>query len=179
MHTPRLRPLTAAVLLCLLPLAARADEAVTETPRPSSVPGARVYLGGVTMTPDSGSPGSGGVIGFQSFLGKGGVLNSFWGVEILGVKVNDSSFLPFLTGDFGLRLMPWPEGFLRPYLKGGVGVTFILILPVPSLTLSLGLGIPIGRELVIDVALTARRAFNLFNVNNSLTLGVLEVGVGF
>jgi len=171
--------LSVALLAVCLPCSARAEEGASEAPRPSSVPGARLYLGGVSSKLDAGGMGSGGVIGFQSFLGKGGALNSFWGVEILGVKVTESAFLPVLTGDFGLRLMPWPEGVLRPSLKGGVGISFLLILPVPSVTLSLGLGLPLGQEWVIDVAITVRRAFNLFDVNNSLTLGVLEVGVGF
>lgn len=165
----------------LLPLTAFAEEPA-EAPHASAayVPGIRLYFGGANGRSDSGNVGSGGVLGFESFIGRGGVLNGFWGIEILGVQVgNGNSFVPFLTGDFGGRLMPWPDGIVRPYLKGGFGVTLVLIIPVPSLTLSLGLAVPIGQSFQIDVDLGVRRAFNIFNVADSVNIGTLEIGIGF
>lgn len=166
-----------ALALGLVPGLALAQETPPETPAPVQTPGARLYLG-AAATSNNSDTGSAIVLGYQGFWGRGRSVSGMWGLELLGVKLGNGYF-PVFTGDLGLRFMPWPTGFLRPYVKGGVGLSLLIILPVPSVHFSLGLGIPLGPELVFDVSLSGRRAFNLFDVNNSINVATFELGLGF
>jgi hypothetical protein len=157
-------------VLCALPLVPR--RALAE-----AGPAARLYLGAASASKENGS-GQGGLLGYQSFTVRGPHAASYWGAELLGVKVGDGAF-PILTGDAGLRYVFLPDSFLRPYLRVNLGLSLVIILPVPSVGGAVGLDIPIGSELHADVTFGVRRVLNLFSLKDSLTLGVVELGVGF
>ncbi len=156
-----------------MPAAAPAEPAHVFT-----MPRARLYLGGAGAASGE-QTGQAGVIGFQWFNPLGPNTASYFGLEVLGAKVGTNGILPVFTGDFGLRWAPFPEAFLRPYLRGSVGLSLLVILPVPSLSLGVGVAVPVANTFALDVSLGYRHAFNLFDATQPLRLATLDLGVGF
>lgn len=164
--------LAVGVLLSQAPTA----EAAASTPRGMAV--SRLYLGGAAGAQGSNQVGEGGVVGFQSFNEITPSTASFWGIELLGVRAG-AGVLPIVTGDFGLRWAPLPYFFLKPYVTANLGLSLLIIVPVPSVALGVGVAVPLGDAIRIDLGLRARYALNIFDTSNSVTIGTLELGLGF
>jgi hypothetical protein len=143
-----------------------------------SMPRARLYLGGASAG-QGGESGTGAVIGYQGFSELGPNTASYLGLEVLGARIGTNGILPVITGDLGLRWAPFPNGFLRPSLRGSVGLSLLLVLPIPSVSLGVGVGVPLFGAALLDVSLGYRHAFNLFDSTRPVQLASLELGLGF
>lgn len=143
----------------------------------SLLDGARLYLGGAGGRMGDSDSGGGAVIGYQWITGRGRHTATWFGLEVLGVQAGPG-FVPLLTGDFGLKLVAFPQSFLRPYFTANLGVTMLLILPLPSLAVGFGAAVPIG-GMQVDLGLHYRRVFNIFDASKPLDIGTLQVGLGF
>lgn len=141
-------------------------------------PAGRIYAGGIGGRVGNDS-GGGGVMGFESHSERTVAATTFWGLEGVGIKVGDTGTLPVLGGNFGLRYVFAADSSVRPFVKGNVGLSFLVVVPVPSLALSAGIDIPLGDVLHLDVTLSGREYLNIFDSTKSITAGTFEVGVGF
>jgi hypothetical protein len=99
-------------------------------------------------------------------------------MELVGVGVG-TGFLTLVDGDLGLRLTPFPDWPLRPYLRANVGLSVLVILPIPSTGVGLGMILPIFNTIFLDIAIGARRVYNVFNTAQTLDLGLMELSIGF
>jgi hypothetical protein len=147
------------------------------TPEVHGMAKARLYVG-----PSAGAQalngGTGAVIGFQGFNEFSPNTASFWGIEVLAWKIGNGA-LPIFTGDFGLRWAPFPTAWLRPFLTANLGLSLLVIIPVPSFALGVGLAIPLGGSITLDAAFRARYALNYLNTAESVSIGSVEIGLGF
>lgn len=168
-----MKPLQLAVVASLLAVPAFGSDLEAKSP----LSGGRLYLGGGSLKAQGQPAAEGGVFGYQSFTPRGRYTATFWGLEITGGRAGQA-FVPFLTGDLGLRLAAFPNSPVRPWLRLNGGITMLLIIPLPSLALGLGATAFLG-EVGVDLGLTYRRAFNVFNVHEPVDLAVLELGVSF
>jgi len=147
-------------------------------PPAGKMPHLRLYLGGAAANQAASGSGGAVLVGIQNYADILPVLQSYWGTELVGVQIG-SVILPILGGDVGVRFTPFPDWFLRPYLRANLGVDFLVILPVPSAGLAIGVALPIFNAIFFDVAFGVRRVFNIFNASQSVDLAVVELSVGF
>lgn len=142
--------------------------------------GGRIYLGGFGVG-QNGEHGGGGLIGYQGFWGggKGRTVQGFWDVELMTYRLGANAAWPVLTVDGGMRWTPFPKLPVQPFLKANVGLSLLVIVPVPSIGLGIGASVPLGDEFAVDLTLGGRKALNYLDVNRSLDIGSMEVGLRF
>ena len=156
--------------MTLLICAALASEGSTEKEA-----GMRIFLAGGTAQ-SSGGSSQAAELGFH-LTRMGERVGGEYGLSLSTYQVNNTTF-PVFNFDGGLRWRPSPDWKVQPYLAGGVGVSFLLILPIPSLTLGLGAALELG-ELTLDVTLRARQLVDIYGQTEGVSVGTLELGVGF
>lgn len=143
------------------------------------MPHLRIYAGAAGANQIANGSGGAVLVGIQNYTDiLVPVIQYYFGTELLGVRVGDV-FLPVIDGDVGVRFTPFPDWVLRPYARANLGLSFLFVIPVPSAGFAVGLALPIANIIFFDAALGIRRAFNVFNANESLDLGLIELSVGF
>jgi len=90
----------------------------------------------------------------------------------------DSARLPLIHVDGVLRLLPFPDAPVIPYLSGNLGLSLLLIIPFPQVGVGLGAEIPVGDELSLEGELHARYIFPLWDAD-PVTIAELRLGVAF
>jgi len=161
-------------------LAAEPAEPVADASPPArssfKEPGVRIFLGLGTAT-SSGGTSEAGELGFH-WLRQGDRIGAEYGLSLSAYRIGDVT-LPVFNFDGGVRWRPNPSWRVQPVVSGGVGVSFLLVLPVPSVHLALGATVRLGQELRLDATLRARQLLDLYADTDGVTVATLEVGVGF
>ena len=158
--------------LCLS-LAAFAEEPVADT----RSRGMRLYLSGGDAVV-GGSHSGFGSLGVQS-VQQGTIVGGAFGGELSAFQPSGSQgVLPVLNLDASLRLTPWPDAKVMPYLTGGLGLSVLIIIPFPDVTLSLGAELPLG-ELRLYAELHQRAILPLYPGTEQVNVSSLRLGVGF
>ncbi|HVE87158.1 MAG TPA: hypothetical protein VND93_30090 [Myxococcales bacterium] len=147
-------------------------------PPQGKMPHLRLYAGGAGANQVSNGSGAAVLLGIQGYSDILPWVQTYWGTELLGVRVGTFLF-PVIDGDVGARFTPFPDWLLRPYARVNLGLSLLIILPVPSAGFALGVALPIFNTVFLDFAVGVRRAFNIFDANSTLDLGILELSVGF
>lgn len=163
------------MMLPLLLSMAMADEAPTPAPAPAKEAGMRLFLGGGQAS-SSGGTSQAAELGFH-LTRMGHRVGGEYGVSLSAYQLNQVT-LPVFNLDGGVRWRPNPDWRVQPTLGAGLGVSFLLIIPVPSLQLSLGAVLDLG-ELQLDATLRARQLLDIYGQSNGVIVNTLEIGVGF
>src|SRR3954470_23222163 len=145
---------------------------------PAKMPHVRFYAGAAGVNQVASGDGGAGLLGVQWYADLFPIFQWYWGVELVGVKFG-TGFISVADGDVGIRFTPFPDWPLRPYLRGNVGLSLLIVLPIPSAGLAAGLMLPIFNTLFIDIAIGGRRVYNVFDTNQTVDLGLLELSFGF
>lgn len=144
------------------------------TPMPPTS-GMRIFLGGGQATSQGGmSPAA--EMGFH-ITKMGRRVGGEYGLSLSAYEL-DQVTLPVFNLDGGLRWRPSPDWRVQPYVAGGVGVSFLVFIPVPSVSLALGGALQLG-ELSLDLTLRARQLLDIYGQTDGVLVNTLEVGVGF
>ncbi len=163
------------MMLPLLLSMAMADEPATPAPAPAKEAGMRLFLGGGQAS-SSGGTSQAAELGFH-LTRMGRRVGGEYGVSLSAYQLNQVT-LPVFNLDGGVRWRPDPDWRVQPTLGAGLGVSFLLIIPVPSLQLSLGAVLDLG-ELQLDATLRARQLLDIYGQSNGVIVNTLEIGVGF
>ena len=147
-------------------------------PVPGRMPHLRLYAGGAAANQASSGSGQAVLLGIQGYTDILPILQSYWGTEMLGVRVG-TLVLPLIDGDVGVRMTPFPDWLLRPYVRANIGLSLLLFLPVPSAGLAFGMILPLFNTIFFDITFGVRRVFNVFDAQSSVDLGTMELSVGF
>lgn len=156
-----------------------------EPPPPSTPPapeverdlGMRLYISGGDAVVGT-SHGAFASLGAQ-VVQQGGIIGGALGAELSAFQPSGSEgVLPVINLDASLRLTPWPDGRVVPYVSGGLGVSVLIIIPFPDLTLSLGAELPLG-ELRLYAELHGRSILPLYPGTEQVNVSSLRLGVGF
>ena len=154
--------------------------ALAEEPAPAGDPrsrGMRLYASGGDAVV-GGSHSGFASLGVQS-VQQGTVVGGAFGGELSAFQPSGSQgVLPVLNLDASIRLTPWPDAKVMPYLTGGLGLSVLIIIPFPDVTLSLGAEVPIG-ELRLYAELHQRAILALYPGTEQVNVSSLRLGVGF
>lgn len=139
--------------------------------------GMRLYLSGGDAVV-GGSHSGFASMGVQS-VQQGTIVGGAFGAELsvfqpAGYQV----VLPVVNLDGSLRITPWPDAKVMPYLTGGLGISFLLIVPFADVTLSVGAELPIG-ELRLYAELHQRAILPHISGQDPVNVSSLRLGVGF
>ena len=142
---------------------------------PAREAGMRIFLGGGNAT-SSGGTSEAAELGFH-LTRMGDRVGGEYGLSLSAYQIGQAA-VPVFNFDGGIRWRPSSSWRVQPYLGGGVGVSFLIIVPVPSITAALGVMVPLG-ELNLDLTLRARQLLDIYTQSSGVSVATLEFGVGF
>lgn len=166
-------------MLLLLTTLALASETSDTAPESAYEPvrdnGMRLFLGAGQATSTGGVSGA-VELGFHLTRMRRRIGGEY-GVSLSAYQVGQTT-LPVFNLDGGLRWRPSPDWRVQPYVAGGLGVSFLIILPFPTVYLATGAVLQVG-EVDLDASLRARQILDIYGQSSGVTVTTLEIGVGF
>ncbi len=116
-------------------------------------------------------------MGFH-WIRQGQFVGAEYGLSLSAYRSNGIT-LPMFNFDAGIRLRPSHQWRVQPYGTAGLGVSFLLIVPLPSVNVGVGVQVPLGPELALEGALRVRQLLDIYTETQGVTVGTFEMGLVF